>query len=270
MIINVYAPCTAAEKEQLWDVIKIIVEQNEEVRTCVVGDFNSIREVHEKVGKRGEVDQRDIRRFSEFISSSKLMELQLNGRKFTWYKTDGSCKSKLDRMMVNEEWMWKWPDLSLRSLGRSFSDHCPLVLKHAVVDWGPKPLKYFNGWSMHPEFADFCRNKWSGCKVDGWKSFTLNEKLKLLKKDLKWWSKNTYGSLRNSIEANKDNIERLDRFDEIFGLEDDEIIERNRNLAELKRNSLWKESFLFQKAKSKWIKEGDMNSRFFHGGSTRG
>ncbi|KAL8473622.1 hypothetical protein ACS0TY_030457 [Phlomoides rotata] len=63
MIINVYAPCTVMEKEQLWDAIKIVLEQNEEVRTCVLWDFNSIREENERIGKRGEVDHRDIRIF---------------------------------------------------------------------------------------------------------------------------------------------------------------------------------------------------------------
>ncbi|KAL8535903.1 hypothetical protein ACS0TY_011522 [Phlomoides rotata] len=44
MIINVYAPCNVGEKGLLWDAINTILAQNEEVRTCVVGDFNSIKE----------------------------------------------------------------------------------------------------------------------------------------------------------------------------------------------------------------------------------
>ncbi|KAL8471397.1 hypothetical protein ACS0TY_028883 [Phlomoides rotata] len=137
-------------------------------------------------------------------------------------------------MLVNEDWLRKWPDLTLRSLNITFSDHCPLVLRQSIVNWGPKPFKFFNGWIKHPEFGDFCMNKWSGYSVQGWKSFTLNEKLKLLKKDLKQWSKDKFGTLSSKIEANKESIERLDRFDEVFGLEEEEIIERNRSLEELK------------------------------------
>ncbi|KAL8457463.1 hypothetical protein ACS0TY_035359 [Phlomoides rotata] len=75
MIINVYAPCIVTEKEQLWDVIKIILEQNEEVSVYIVDDFNSIREENERIGKREKVDHRDIRIFEDFISSSRLQEL---------------------------------------------------------------------------------------------------------------------------------------------------------------------------------------------------
>ncbi|KAL8506456.1 hypothetical protein ACS0TY_017376 [Phlomoides rotata] len=89
-------------------------------------------------------------------------------------------------------------------------------------------------------------------------------KMKRLKLVLKQWSRNTFGSLHNLIENQKENIERLDKFDDVFGIEDEEIIERNRITAELRRNLIWKESFLFQKAKAKWIKEGDVNSSFFH------
>ncbi|KAL8532061.1 hypothetical protein ACS0TY_008607 [Phlomoides rotata] len=159
--------------------------------------------------------------FTNFIASSKLMDLQLLGRKFTWYKPDGTCKSRLDRIMVNKEWMWKWPDLSLRSLGRTFSDHCPLVIKHVIVEWGHKPFKYFNGWSSHQEFKDFYKNKWAG--------YDIQEKLKRLKRDLKWWRKTSFGALNSKIEANKEIVEKPDRFDEVFGLEEEEIIERNRN-----------------------------------------
>ncbi|KAL8471398.1 hypothetical protein ACS0TY_028884 [Phlomoides rotata] len=83
MIINVYAPCTPADKEQPWDPIIIVLQQNENVRTCVVGDFNAIKEEYERAGKRGEVDRREIKNFAEFISSNNLIELPLKGRKFT-------------------------------------------------------------------------------------------------------------------------------------------------------------------------------------------
>ncbi|KAL8493542.1 hypothetical protein ACS0TY_024657 [Phlomoides rotata] len=44
VILNVYAPCGNAEKTHLWDMIKLVIEQNAEVKICVAGDFNSIRE----------------------------------------------------------------------------------------------------------------------------------------------------------------------------------------------------------------------------------
>ncbi|KAL8545444.1 hypothetical protein ACS0TY_005558 [Phlomoides rotata] len=63
VIINVYAPCSTSEKEQLWEIIKLVIEQNEEARLCVVGDFNSIRAEDKRVGRREEVDRRDINIF---------------------------------------------------------------------------------------------------------------------------------------------------------------------------------------------------------------
>ncbi|KAL8536788.1 hypothetical protein ACS0TY_012092 [Phlomoides rotata] len=67
------------------------------------------------------------------------------------YKSDGTCKIKLDRILVNEEWLEWRPGLILKSLGRSFSDHCPFILKNSIVDWGPKPFKFFNGWISHSD-----------------------------------------------------------------------------------------------------------------------
>lgn len=48
--------------------------------------------------------------FNDLIAMNNLIELPLRGRSFTWYRKDGSCMSKLDRIFVNEEWMNKWPN----------------------------------------------------------------------------------------------------------------------------------------------------------------
>ncbi|KAL8543610.1 hypothetical protein ACS0TY_004253 [Phlomoides rotata] len=206
VIINIYAPCSTLEKEHLWETIKLVVEQYDDRNICLVGDFNSIRDANERVGRREEVNVRDIKLFEDFISSSGLIDLPLGGRRFTWYRTDA-----------------------------------------------------------HPDFREMCISEWSSYNISGWKSYSLSTKLKQLKGALKQWSRNTFSSLNNRIEAQKKNIKRLDKFDDVFGLEEEEIIERNRITAELRRNMVWKESFLFQKAKAKWIKEGDVNSSFFHG-----
>ncbi|KAL8546514.1 hypothetical protein ACS0TY_006307 [Phlomoides rotata] len=134
-----------------------------------------------------------------------------------------------------------------------------------IVDWGPKPFKFFNDWISHPEFKEYCEQKWNNYNVQGWKSFILKEKLKLLKAGLKTWSRDIFGEINQKMEVQKETIDKLDRFDEIFGLEEEEVIERNRVEAELKRNLIWHERFMHQKAKTKWIKEGDMNYGFYHG-----
>jgi len=37
------------------------------------------------------------------------VELPIVGKKFTWYKSDGSAKSRLDRFLVSLEWLQMWP-----------------------------------------------------------------------------------------------------------------------------------------------------------------
>lgn len=71
---------------------------------------------------------RERREFSEFIEKSNLIDLELKGRRFTWYKSDGSCKSRIDNALLNERWDNRWQDSELRGLPRSVSDHCTIVL----------------------------------------------------------------------------------------------------------------------------------------------
>ncbi|KAL8542624.1 hypothetical protein ACS0TY_003487 [Phlomoides rotata] len=188
----------------------------------------------------------------------------MESRFYTWYRKDGSCKSKLDRMLVNEEWLNRWPNYSLKSGGRTFSDHCPISIESSVKDWGPKSFKFINGWISHLDFKAFIKRRWEEHKVLGWAGFHLKEKLKLLKMDLKSWNKTMFGNIDNQIEDKKRKIEILDRIDEALGLDEDEIIKRNLLTTELMRGLIWHDELMSQKAKTKWLTEGDVNSRFFH------
>lgn len=167
-VINVYTPNTPSARWALWDQIQIVVEQYNEDRVCVIGDFNSVRDVNERQGSGQSVDVNDMENFNNFISDSNLVELQLAGRKFTWYRPDGTCKSKLDRMLVNSSWCQEWPDQILRGGSQSLLDHTPIFIESCKKDWGPKPFRFFNQWMQHQDFKGFVKEKWKAANIQGW------------------------------------------------------------------------------------------------------
>lgn len=174
-IINVYAPCTSDDKALLWDRLTLVVGQNSGVNICIIGDFNSILSERERVGV-GENDMsRDRRVFSEFVVGSNLLDVNLCGRKFTWYSSRGTCKSRLDRALINDLWASKWQDTELRRLPRSVSDHCPIVLTTRNDDWGPKPFRFVNAWLSCPGFRDRVVASWNEGGIEGWGSFVVKE-----------------------------------------------------------------------------------------------
>lgn len=107
---------------------------------------------------------------------------------------DGTCKSKMNRFLVNEDWINKWPNYSTKSGGRTLSDHCPIYLDSSRQDWGPRPFKFINNWISHPDFKEFIKTRWNEYKVNDWAGFRLKEKLKLMKADLKEWNKSVSAS----------------------------------------------------------------------------
>ncbi|KAL8509567.1 hypothetical protein ACS0TY_016697 [Phlomoides rotata] len=133
-------------------------------------------------------------------------------------------------MFVNNKWLRKWPNQSLRGLRRSLSDHVPLVLQSGCKDWGPRPFRFMNSWIEHPQFKAFFLEKWNSYSIEGWAAFRLKEKLKLFKCDLRGWNKVIFGNIDFNIDTKKEEIEILDRIDDAMGLEEVEIIQRRKSL----------------------------------------
>ncbi|KAL8508456.1 hypothetical protein ACS0TY_018907 [Phlomoides rotata] len=209
---------------RMWDMIKSISLQNSEECVCVVGDFNAIKEENERVGRAEFSNQRGIRLFREFIELSNLIDLPLQGRSYTWYCSDGSCKSRLDRLLVNDQWLLNWPNATLKGMGRSVSDHCPIFTDFEKKNWGPKPFRFFNSWLSHEGLGTFVAEKWRSYNINGWGGFVLKEKLKMLKEDLKDWNQKTFGILEASIEKKTHGILILDTIDDTLGLESEETL----------------------------------------------
>ncbi|GAU21871.1 hypothetical protein TSUD_33680 [Trifolium subterraneum] len=194
-----------------------------------------------------------------------MVDLPLLGRRFTWYNSNGRAMSRLDRFLISDEWALKWGIGSLWALPRDVSDHCTLILKYNHGDWGPKPFRFNNFWLENKNLKEVVERFWVDNRVDGWMGFVLKEKLKGLKAHLRVWHKQEYGGLETRIEELKVEIGDLDCKGEEVGLNTQEIERRKEKFGVLWKLLKSKEALMFQRARSKWFKEGDANTKFFHG-----
>ena len=143
-------------------------------------------------------------------------------------------------------------------------DHCALVLKSCIKDWGPKPFRTFDVWLKEPGFTAMVKGKWESYQVEGNSIFALKEKLKLLKADLKVWNRSVFGCVESDKRRIEMEIENLDGEDDIDTLEDEGRLRRLELLSQLGLVNKKLDSMYRQKARVNWLKHGDLNSKFYH------
>ncbi|GKV10561.1 hypothetical protein SLEP1_g21905 [Rubroshorea leprosula] len=260
-IINVYSPCNITSKRALWQELKLLV-LGTKGNWCLVGAFNAVKSRQERAEGKGSTTE--MREFEDFIRDSNLVDLPLCGRRYTWYQVNGASMNRIDRFLLSEDWLLNWNDCKQWGLGRSISDHCPIILKNISVDWGPRPFKWFDAWLDTLGLRDEIKKVWNSTKVSGWKGYCLKEKFKAVKRFLKAWSMNFKEEVDRNITEYKAAIASLDAKGEQNNLSIEECVKRQRNFVDLWKCLKTKEGMLKQKSRKMWIKNGDANTCYFH------
>ena len=263
-VVNVYAACNMREKKLLWEELSSFKVASQIEVWCFCGDFNAIRSRNERKGvDRGNFSS-EIKGFNDFIESNLLLDVPIVGKKYTWFKANGMAKSRIDRVLVSEEWLQRSPMCKQYVQRREVSDHCALMIKCLDKDWGPKPFRSIDAWYLESGFPGMVEEKWRSYEGQGNVIKVLKEKFKLLKADLKFWNKDVFGNLNSTKQSILQDIENLDCQDSQGCLEEIQRKLRSDLVRRLWENDAKIESLLRQKAITNWLRYDDSCTRFFH------
>ncbi|GKV30558.1 hypothetical protein SLEP1_g39359 [Rubroshorea leprosula] len=260
-LVNVYAPTNRTKKAKLWDELRQMIME-EGGRWLIAGDFNAVHSIEERRGRTGESP--DMKEFNDFIEAVGLVDHKLANRRFKCYRPDGTSMSCLDRVLMTSEMTKLGGEWVQQGLKRTISDHCAIVMKTRVSDWGPKPFRVLDVWQQHPKFKRVVEEQWNAMAMDGFAGYRCKKKLKMLKEFLQEWNKGVFGDIEAQFERAAAKVAHVHMKNEDFTLDEDEVHERQEGFQEIwdsmrKREALWR-----QKSRSNWVKLGDANTKFFH------
>ncbi|KAK8951217.1 hypothetical protein KSP39_PZI003094 [Platanthera zijinensis] len=158
------------------------------------------------------------------------------------------------------------PLASLRHLTRLGSDHCPILLQLGSPnsDRRSRWFRFEDVWLSYPMCSKIVQQNWNRADL-GSAAEVLRRKWSRTLRALFFWSKNKLkelGALKSQLEAEVADLQV--REGSTAGISEDEnrtLISKAKELAATlgRLESWWK-----QRAKARWIKEGDANTAYFH------
>ena len=147
----------------------------------VFDDFNEIAFSYEKLGGL-ERNGKQMVEFRECLERCGLADLGFVGQRFTWCNGrygDQRTNLRLDRMVVNNDWLRLYPEASVQHCSISISDHCLLVLalKRSQEKKSTKKRFMFEAmWTREEGCREVIESVWDPLYCDS--RLTIMDKLK--------------------------------------------------------------------------------------------
>lgn len=157
----VYAQNSTSEREELWPSLEQLAGEIQGPWT-MMGDFNTCLRFNER-WKNGAIVHTDVSELENFTATCGLADLNYSGVFLSWCnKRDAEQRmyAKLDRILVNGEWLqdFNWSDAVFLQAG--ISDHSPGVLRICAGEQRAKSFKYCNFRGADPKFPGLVAEAW--------------------------------------------------------------------------------------------------------------
>ncbi|KAL2224551.1 UNVERIFIED_CONTAM: hypothetical protein Sindi_3020600, partial [Sesamum indicum] len=212
--------------------LETIAMQTGDIPWLIGGDFNAVRDISEICGASGDV-RMAMEEFNDCIQNAGLLPLPMQGEWYTWHNCSASPRNlwkRLDRMMINDRWMARFPTSFYTSLTPRTSDHSPLVLYGDSQQQYGGMFRFDNYLTLSPEFIPSVQQIWQH-NIIGAPMYAVTRKLKALKPVFR---------------------------------EQDELLLQLEHCCRfiLAKAAKLEQSMLQQRAKMQWMKGGDQCSRY--------
>ncbi|XP_074289100.1 uncharacterized protein LOC141614240 [Silene latifolia] len=194
----VYGLNKLADREPLWASLRKY-HSGINGPWMIGGDFNAIMDGHERIGG-APVTNAEIRPLYQVVHDCQLADLSAKGSFYTWnnkHECGTKVYSRLDRILINADWLLCFPDSFTHFLPEGVFDHCPGIVNFELpCQRRGQPFKYFNMWSLAPRYKDIVKSGWDKT-YHGSPMYCVVKKLKDLKVGLKKLNREQFGDIEN-------------------------------------------------------------------------
>ncbi|XP_039071720.1 uncharacterized protein LOC120218899 [Hibiscus syriacus] len=199
VITDVYGSNNSLVRRGLWAHLKSLEFDVGSFSWVVGGDFDA-------------QENSDMDDFKECLVDLELQDHPYIGPLFTWSnKQENSFLArKLDRILINPQWLFEFPDSAVEFKAQGVSDHYPGVIwtqKRAQVH-KPKPFKFFNCWTANENFLRVVKDSWLE-QCGGNTMQLLFNKLKRLNPLLKELNRSHFSDISSRVVVKRAELESI-------------------------------------------------------------